>query len=646
MTGRNFVAALFNQARQEFLQGAYQQALATVDRASACEGETPDALILRASIHEHLGAHLEAARCYEAAMAARPDMRRTLGLRAVSHYFEAGETRQALDLLISLDRLFPRNIDIVHSICSLYREAGDYSRALPFALTLAEIGKSFDNWMNAGMVLIGLDRLEDAMPLVAAAFGARPEDRLVLTEYFWCALGLCDFPLAEDLQARLEAAYATDGEKLDIRETVFRSLQWSGDEAYHVLSAINTARQRVGAFAARRPYRPKPNRRLRIGYLSSDFHEHATLALFAGVLEAHDRSQFEVFGICHTRTKDRNGPLNCFNVFPDGKPVPTFPGNTLRDRFLNAVDHFVDILDLDDDAAARTIAALDLDILIDLKGFTHNNRLGIFCRRPAPIQVTYLGFPGSVAGVGIDYAITDATVTPPSAQAFYAEKLFTLPHSYQANDDKRLVVERDGPRSRFGLPDEGIVFCSFNQPVKIRGAVFRTWMDVLKAVPGSVLWLIDMPAMAKANLGRAASLAGVQPERLIFAPKLPLDQHLQRLCHADLALDTGPYNGHTTTADALWAAVPVVTWKGTSFAGRVSQSLLQAVGLPQLVAEDLQGFGRLAAELAQDGNRLSHLRQHLIAARKTAPLFDTARFTRDFEATLKAIAADAALQSS
>ncbi|WP_051558840.1 O-linked N-acetylglucosamine transferase, SPINDLY family protein [Allorhizobium undicola] len=614
--------ALIQTAKQEFLRGAHQQALALANQAIAAGSTEAEAYIVAASAHEAMGARLEAAPLFVFAMAKAPALSRQLGFRAVAHYVEAGKPQLAIPVLSNLLQANPEDLDALHTLCSLYREAEDYHAARPHALKLAVLGRDFDNWLNAGIIFLGTGDHTAALPLLAAAHAARPGDRLALTEYFWCAINLCDFPLVRQLQARLEAAYAADGETLDIRENVFRSLQWSGDEAYHVLSAINTARQRIGRAAPRRPYRGRSSSRLRIGYVSADYCDHATLALFAGVLEAHDRERFEIFGICHT-------------------PAPLRKG-ALRQRFLDAIDHYVDILALGDDDAARMIAALDLDILVDLKGFTRDHRLGIFARRPVPIQVTYLGFPGSVAGVGIDYAITDAIVTPDSARPFYAETLFTLPDSYQCNDSRRLPVLREGSRSAFGLPEEGFVFCSFNQAVKIRPEVFDAWMSALEAVPGSVLWLIDMVDTAKNNLRRAATERGIDPARLIFAPKLPMDAHLQRLCHADLALDTSPYNGHTTTADALWAGVPVVTFKGSSFASRVCESLLNAVGLRELVAEDLQAFGRLAAELAQDGNRLSRLRHHLYAARQTAPLFDTSRFTRNFEKALLAIEADAA----
>jgi protein O-GlcNAc transferase len=616
------VAALYHQARKEFEEGAYDQALSTISPLLQSAQASADAYILAATIQERKGNHLDAARLFEGVIDLTPSLKREVAFRACQYYMDSHQPERALGALLKLHRHMPDDVDVNHSICSLYREASRYPEAAPFAEKLAVVGRDFDNWLNVGLVLLGVGQVEKAFPLLKAAHQARPTERLALTELFWCAISLCEFALSNKLQAELERAYAADGAVLDIRENVFRSLHWSGDEAYHVLSAIKTAETHMGKVAPWRPYLPKTGRRLRVGYVSCDFYDHATMALLAGVLEGHNRDRFEVFGICHTPAKLRKG--------------------LGRERFLSAVEHYVDILDLDDDAAEATIRALDLDILIDLKGFTLGNRLNLFCRRPAPIQVSYLGFPGSVIGVGIDYAIADRFVTPPSSEQLYAEKIIRLPNSYQANDNTRVQVFRDGPRSVHDLPEEGVVFCSFNQTVKLRPYVFQSWMEILKAVDGSVLWLLDMRPAVQHNLRAEALKLGVEPDRIIFAPKKSMNEHIKRLCYADIALDTFPYNGHTTTADALWAGVPVVTAKGSSFASRVSESLLNAVGLSELVANNISEFGRLAIDLAQDGVRQFRLRQHLIEARSTAPLFDTARFTRDFETALEEICEDAA----
>ncbi len=611
------MTALLDQAKQEFNRGELKQALATLYKLMETERRDPQAFILAATICERLGDRAMAATFYAGAIDLTPNLKREVAFRAATHYLAVNDRESALSALLMLARHLPEDRDVNHSICSLYREAGRYHEARPYAEALLRAECDFGNYLNAGIVLSGLGLYEEAFPALLKAYQAKPDERLALSELFWCAGNLCDFELADRLQGELLAAYERDGDAVDIRENAFRALVWSGDELYHARCARRTAEAIFPPVADKWAAPRNEESRIRVGYVSADFCDHATMALFAGVLEAHDRERFEIFGICHTPEHLREGPM--------------------RDRFLDTVDYYLDILDLDDDKAADLIRSLELDILVDLKGFTQGNRLGIFCRRPAPRQVTYLGFPGSVAGVGMDYAITDHIVTPDRSIPFYQEKLLRLEGSYQSNDRLRGPVTRTGARGQHGLPEDGIVFCSFNQAQKIRGPVFAAWMDVLRQVEGSVLWLMDPAPAVKVNLKRAAEKAGVDPVRIVFAAKLPMAEHLKRLAEADIALDTAPYNGHTTTSDALWCGVPVVTFKGTSFASRVSESLLSAIGMPELVAEDLQAFVRLAVELAQDGARQSRLRQHLSDARDIAPLFDTVLFTRRLEEKFDAI---------
>ncbi|WP_165823327.1 hypothetical protein [Metarhizobium album] len=615
------MAALLDKAKQQYNRGDYKIALATLRRLIQQDRRNADAHILTATIHEQQDNRELAADFYASAMPLTANLKREVGFRAASHYLASGRSDRAFSVLLTLHGFFPDDPAVNHSICSILREASRYHEAAPFAVKLVSVGNGFENALNAGIVLSGLGRSEEAYPVLLKAQKERPDERLAVSELFWCASNLCDFPVADAMQAKLEAAYAVEGDKADIRENAFCALTWSANEAYHLAVARRTAEVMFPQVAARKAGLPDVRGRpIRIGYLSCDFFDHATMALFAGVLETHDRSRFEIHGFCHTPEKARQG--------------------VMRERFLKSVDRYTDILDLTDDQAAEAIAKSNIDILIDLKGFTQGNRLGIFCRRPAPVQVTYLGFPGSVAGVGIDYALTDSVVTPETSVPYYAESLLRLPASYQCNDASREAVVRSGDRAGHGLPDGVVVFCSFNQAQKIRSAVFAAWMRILSAVEGSVLWLVDHPAPVRENLRAAARTAGVDPDRLVFARQKPLTEHLRRVAEADIALDTAPYNGHTTTSDALWAGVPVITWKGTSFAGRVSESLLSAVGLPELVAEDLNGFVRLAVELAQDGNRRFRLRQTLIEVRSTAPLFDTVALTRAIEAHFETIVRD------
>jgi len=298
---------------------------------------------------------------------------------------------------------------------------------------------------------------------------------------------------------------------------------------------------------------------------------------------------------------------------------------------VNAFDHFVDIYLAPPFEAARRIYDDHIDILIDLKGYTGQARPEILVDRPAPIQVNYIGFPGTMGADFIDYIIGDPFVTPLEHQPFYAEKIVQLPNSYQPNDTKRTIAAAPARRD-CGLPEQGFVFCAFNSAHKFTPEMFDVWMRLLNAVPDSVLWVLSRSSATEQNLRREAAARGVAPERLIFAPCLPLAEHLGRQRLADLFLDTLPYNAHTTTSDALWAGLPVVTCAGETFAGRVAGSLLRAVGLPELVTTSLADYETTALALAREPQKLAALKEKLARNLPSAPLFDTARYTRDLEA--------------
>lgn len=618
------MSVLFEKAKQQAHRGDHKVALATLRRLMEKERRHAEAPILAANIFEKLGDRGQAAGFYLKAANLSSTKKKELGFRAASLFLELPDPEGALAALMVLYRSMPEDLHVVHGICSLLREAGRYRDAEPFARKLASQATSFDNCMNAGIVLNGLGDFATAYPLLQRAFAEKPTDRLAQCELHWCAGSLCDFSLSAPLQEQLERFYKAEGAEADIRENAFRCLMWCDDEALLARASRMTAQHVLGAVTGEPPAATPAGRagRLRIGYVSSDFYDHATMALFAGVLEAHDRERFEIHAFCHTPAAKRQGAM--------------------RARFAASVEHLSDILDLSDAEAAQRIRDADIDILVDLKGFTEGARLGIFQLRPAPVQVSYLGFPGSVAGAAIDYAFTDHVVTPETSAPFFEEHLLRLPGSYQCNDGRRETVARTGGRAALGLPEDGIVFCSFNHAAKIRPAIFDAWMQILKGVPESVLWLGQLNDGARANLMAAAEARGVSAERLIFAAPLSMSEHLRRLSYADIALDTAPCNGHTTTSDALWAGVPVVTFKGKSFAGRVSESLLRAAGMDELIAEDRNGFVDLAIGLASSAVRLADTRRRLIAARTSAPLFDTLRTTRAIEEKFLEIAKRAA----
>ncbi len=352
-----------------------------------------------------------------------------------------------------------------------------------------------------------------------------------------------------------------------------------------------------------------PRDRLRIGYLSADFHEHATAYLAAELFELHDRGRFHVGAYSY-------GPASA---------------SAMRTRLERAFDRFVDISECSNAEAAAAIHAHGVDVLVDMKGYTQFARTEIAARRCAPVQVAFLGYPGTMGAEFIDYLVGDRFVTPAEHARDYSEAIVRLPGTYQVNDRKRPVAPAP-PRDTLGLPPRAFVFCAFNQAYKIQPDMFAAWMRLLGSLPDSVLWLLEANPQATDNLRRAAMDRGIDAARLVFAPRLPLAQHLGRLAAADLFLDTFPCNAHTSASDALWAGLPLLTCAGETFASRVAESLLRAAGLPELVTRSLPEYEALALRLARERSELGALRERLARNRETCALFDTPRFVRGLEA--------------
>ena len=391
----------------------------------------------------------------------------------------------------------------------------------------------------------------------------------------------------------------TAGQQLDYTrrwaEANFKALQ-----ATRARSARETAREREAG-------RPGHARRVRVGYLSSEFHEHAIAHLLAGVLEAHDRARFEIYAYSY-------GP-------EDASPM--------RARLNRACEHFVDIAREPDDTAARRIEEDALDLLVDLKGYTMGARTGILARRPCPVQVNWLGYPGTMGAPFIDWLIADDYVIPPGHESGYSERIARMKHCWQSNDRLRPMLA-PLTRSEYGLPGQGFVFCCFAQAAKITPHVYARWMSLLNTVPGSVLWLAEDNALATRNLRAAAAGHGVASERIVFAPRAPFAQYLARYCVADLALDTFPYTSHSTGSDALWRGCPLVALTGETFASRVSGSILAHAGLPELITNSLEEYEQLARTLATQPRLTSGVRSRVAAARESS-LFDVESLTRDLE---------------
>jgi predicted O-linked N-acetylglucosamine transferase (SPINDLY family) len=362
-------------------------------------------------------------------------------------------------------------------------------------------------------------------------------------------------------------------------------------------------------------------RRLRIGYLSGDFYQHPTAVLLAGVLEAHDRARVEVFA---------------YSAGPDD-------GSAMRARIVAGVEHFVDIDPRRDAESAARIRADALDVLIDLKGHTEGAATAVLARRPAPVQAHWIGYPGTLAAPFVNYLFTDRVVVPDEHASSYAEALVRLPHSYQPNDRSR-VASPAPARADLGLASDAVVLASLVAPWKLNAAVFDAWARILAAAPDTLLWLLARddadPAIERAR--RAFAARGVLPERVVFATRRRPDDYLALYSHVDIALDTWPYGAHTTAADALWMGSPLVTWPGESFASRVAASVVIAAGVPELVAVDVEGYVALATDLACNASRRAALRDRLLRARTTSPLYDAAAMARAIESACATMAAQAA----
>jgi predicted O-linked N-acetylglucosamine transferase (SPINDLY family) len=353
---------------------------------------------------------------------------------------------------------------------------------------------------------------------------------------------------------------------------------------------------------------PRPlGARLRVGFVSNDLQQHATAHLMAEVFEKLDPNRFDVTLYSHGADD----------------------GSSMRERLKRSNARFTDVSRVSDLDVARSIRSDGIEVLVDLKGHTKNNRMGIFAYRPAPVQVSFLGFPGTTGADYIDYFIGDAIVAPIDHADHYSEKLALLARCYQPNDRQR---PRPMPctREAAGLPPDALVLCGFNQPFKLSPEVFDVWCGILHQVPGSVLWLLEWNEYLPAQLRSEAEARGVDASRLVFAPRLDTQQHINRLALADLFIDTWPCNGHTTASDALWAGLPVVTYSGATFASRVATSLLNAVGLRDLATDTVADYQAKVLELARDPGRRQAVRDHLVQARDTSPLFDSAGFTADF----------------
>jgi protein O-GlcNAc transferase len=622
------------------LEGRPLEALAEFDAALAAHPGSAEALFGRATALKMLGRLEEARASYDAVLAAMPhalgalnnrgevllglhrpaealgDFVRALDIKsdylpallgrsmALTRLGRAAEALPGLDQILALrpdhaDAWFHRGVAL-EQLGYPAEAVAAYDKVLALRPTASAA------LANRGIALHALRRLDEAIASFAALEKLLPGNVVALNGLAGLAAHACDWSRHDEFRRMMER---------DVRAGQ-RDIHPGTMLAYSNAPDVMLACARVHALPASGPAwkaQPFAGPKIKLAYCSADFHAHPMPRLLAGLFERHDREKFEVIAISF-------GP-------DDASPM--------RARLKAAFDQFHDVRLSSDAAIADVIAGLGVDIAVDLMGYTTHSRPGLFARRAAPVQVSYMGYAGTLGAAHYDHIISDDVVTPQNHQAFFTEKLMPLQDTYWGTDDRRLEAGPPPSRAEAGLPQRGFVFCCFNNNWKIGPAQFDSWMRLLKAVPESVLWLIQDSPEAVKNLRGHATARGVAAERLVFAPRVTPDEHLARHRLADLFLDTQPYGAHTTASDALWCGVPVVTELGAGFPGRVAASILIAMGLGELVAQNTAAYESLALALATDAPRLAALKQKIAANRKTTPLFDTARFARNMEAAFE-----------
>jgi protein O-GlcNAc transferase len=638
--------ALYNRGNVLLDLGRSLEAIAAYDQAIRIRPEHAAAHSNRGNAYKALGQPYEALKAYDAAIALAPGF-------AEAHSNRGGVLQglsrfdEALAACEAAVRLQPGSVQVQYNAGVILQELkrSDDAVARYDAAIAIDPGHA-DAHANRGTVLHGQRRLDAALASYDQAIRLRPDDaaghynranvlqeqgrideavvayrraialrpdyaeangQLIYQQARMCAWSDADrapdLPRPDLARLGISTAAITPFTFIGIEDRPDRQLararKWVRD---HVTTPIVAGPLVAG------PVSPHGGSRIRIGYFSADFHNHATMHLIAKLLETHDRNRFEIHAFSYGA--DRHDAMHA--------------------RAVAAVDHFHGVSELSDRAIADLARGHAIDIAVDLKGHSQDMRIGIFAHRPAPVQIAYLGYPGSVGADFIDYIVADDIVIPEAGRIHYSEKVISLPHSYQANDD-RVMSDRLFTRAELGLPAQGIVFCSFNGSWKIRPAEFAIWMDLLAKVDGSVLWLLRDNVWAEANLRQEAAARGIDPERLVFADKMALPDHLARQRCADLFLDSFHCNAHTTASDALWTGLPLITKLGASFPARVAASLLHAIGLPELVTETPEAYAQLALALATDPARLATVKATLAANRATTPLFDGPTYARHLE---------------
>jgi predicted O-linked N-acetylglucosamine transferase (SPINDLY family) len=475
----------------------------------------------------------------------------------------------------------------------------NYNQAIKFKPNFAE---AFNNLAN---VLKDQGRFDESLVNFKESLKIKPELVNAETEILFIEASIGDHSNFKNLDKK--------SSRLGISTKSvepFPGLSWVDNPSQQLQRSINYAAEKFKKDPINLSIQPKvPPKRIKIAYISGDFYNFPTMHLLAGVLENHNRKSFEIYAFSYASRQN----------------------DEMRERIKLGVDHFINVNDLSSIEIAKLIQSNNIDISIDLNGYTKKSRSEIFQYRMSPIQINYLGYPSTMGVHFMDYIIADPVTIPDENRNFYSEKIIYMPHTYQANDNKRKIAKTNSKRADFNLPDKGFVFCCFNQIYKISPKEFNIWMRILRNVNNSVLWLIKSNKLVEQNFSKEAKRQGIDPSRIVFAEKLSHSEHLARHKHADLFIDTFNYNAHTTASDALWCGLPIVTKQGKQFSARVASSLLTACGLPELITKNEQEYEELIYELATNPKSLKTISLKLSENKKNKPLFNTKQYTNNFE---------------
>ena len=603
----NFVEALINKGSTYNDIKKFSLALEALEKAIQIRVDIPEAWCNLGIALNHLNFEQESLSAYHDAIKLNPKYHEawsnmSVPLNKLKRFLEAS---QACDHALSLKPDYAEawsNKGNALSELRRYDEAiAHFEKALSLKPDYAEA------WSNKGNALSELRRYDEAIAHFEKALSLKPDIDWLPGHLIHTKMKICSWTdLAESL--------GNISTKVMASETVahpFLLLALNDDTLMHKRSSEIYVQSTYPLNPVLGPIIKRPkNHKIKLGYFSADFHNHATGYLMAELFELHDKSQFELIGFS----------------------LGHLANDAMRHRLKNSFNQFLEVGDKLDIEIAQLSRDLNIDIAIDLKGFTQDARTGVFSYRAAPIQVSYLGYPGTMGAKYIDYIIADETIIPSELQNSYSEKVVYMPASYQVNDRKRIISSKEFTRQELGLPDQGFVFCCFNNNFKILPATFASWMKILHAVEGSVLWLFQDNPWAAENLKKEALNYGISTNRLVFAEQMPLAEHLARHHQADLFLDTWPYNAHTTSSDAIWGGLPVLTLIGNSFASRVAASLLNAISLPELITNSQNEYESLAIELAMNPKKLTAIKSKLVNNRLATPLFNTPCFTKNLEA--------------